>query len=147
MTLTFNRISQLLCYSMLRCNTLQQLLQRKVIVRHAAGSAHLEDMKGYRLFGSGFATRCCAAVFTLLSWHTSHAQVTNTYSHSYVHRPDLALLSYGFVPTREPPILSAVDLPDGFGEVQHPLQSFPETPVNEPGYGEQLVQLAPETSF
>ncbi len=44
--------------------------------------------------------------------------------------------SYGFVPTREPPILSAVDLPEGFGDVQHPLQAFPRTPVVEPGYGE-----------
>ena len=52
------------------------------------------------------------------------AQVTNDYGAGYLHRPDLALLVYGFVPLREPPIMSACDLPHGFGEARH----FPPQP-------------------
>lgn len=53
-------------------------------------------------------------------------QVTNDYGAGYLHRPDLALLVYGFVPLREPPIMSSCDLPQGFGEARH----FPPPPLS-----------------
>lgn len=71
-------------------------------------------------------------------------EVTNTYSHDYVHRPDMALLSYGFVPNRQPPILSAIDLPEGFGDVEHPVAHLVRTPAVEPGYGNWTGQFTTE---
>ncbi len=63
-------------------------------------------------------------------------QVTIDYGHAYLHRPDMALLSYGFVPRRDPPLLSTVDLPSGFGDVRHPREaSYPATPTHDPDYG------------
>lgn len=53
-------------------------------------------------------------------------QVTNDYGEGYLHRPDLALLVYGFVPLREPPIMSSCDLPQGFGEARQ----FPPSPLS-----------------
>lgn len=69
------------------------------------------------------------------------AQVTNNYGTGYLHRPDMAMLVYGFVPGREPPVMSTCDLPDGFGDVRHPQQAYPVTPTLEPDYGE-WVQAA-----
>lgn len=62
--------------------------------------------------------------------------MTNNYGSGYLHRPDMAMLVYGFVPGREPPVLSTCDLPDGFGDVRHPQQAYPVTPTLEPDYGE-----------
>ena len=64
------------------------------------------------------------------------AQVTNNYGSGYLHRPDMAMLVYGFVPGREPPVMSTCDLPHGFGGVRHPQQAYPVTPTPEPDYGE-----------
>lgn len=61
--------------------------------------------------------------------------MTNNYGHNYLHRPDMSLLVYGFVPFREPPVMSTVDLPAGFGSVTHPQIGYPPTPVLEPDYG------------
>jgi hypothetical protein len=66
------------------------------------------------------------------------AQVTNNYGSGYLHRPDMAMLVYGFVPGREPPVMSTCDLPEGFGDVRHPQQAYPVTPTLEPDYGEGL---------
>jgi hypothetical protein len=49
--------------------------------------------------------------------------------------------SYGFTPVREPPIMSAVDLPAGFGEVELLLQGYPQTPAVDPDYGDGWAPL------
>jgi hypothetical protein len=64
------------------------------------------------------------------------AQVTNNYGSGYLHRPDMAMLVYSFVPGREPPVMSTCDLPHGFGGVRNPQQAYPVTPALEPDYGE-----------
>lgn len=38
--------------------------------------------------------------------------------------------------------MSAVDLPDGFGDVELPLQGFPRTPAVDPDYGDGWTLLA-----
>jgi len=62
-------------------------------------------------------------------------EVTNNYGNDYLHRPDMTLLVYGFVPLRDPPIMSTCDLPTGFGDVLHPQLGYPQTPRHDPDYG------------
>ncbi len=40
----------------------------------------------------------------------SKLQVSITYSQNKLHRPDMAMLNYGFLPKRRPPLLCAYDL-------------------------------------
>ena len=40
-------------------------------------------------------------------------QVSVTYQHSTLQRPDMALLQYGFLPPPKPPLLAVHDLPPG----------------------------------
>jgi len=61
-------------------------------------------------------------------------EVTVAYSEGELHRPDQALFSFGFVPPRHPPLLSSVDLPAGFGGVEEPPTSYPQTPIQDPDY-------------
>lgn len=37
--------------------------------------------------------------------------------------------------------MSAVDLPEGFGEVELPLQGYPPTPAHDPDYGDNCALL------
>ena len=54
----------------------------------------------------------------------SYMQVTTNYGPSYLHRPDLALLVYGFVPPRDPPIMSSVSVPRPVGTESASVEGF-----------------------
>eukprot|EP00208_Stichococcus_sp_RCC1054_P008407 CAMPEP_0206151374 /NCGR_PEP_ID=MMETSP1473-20131121/38788_1 /ASSEMBLY_ACC=CAM_ASM_001109 /TAXON_ID=1461547 /ORGANISM="Stichococcus sp, Strain RCC1054" /LENGTH=464 /DNA_ID=CAMNT_0053548919 /DNA_START=346 /DNA_END=1740 /DNA_ORIENTATION=+ len=62
-------------------------------------------------------------------------EVTTNYGQQHLHRPDLALLGYGFVPVREPPLLSSIDLPPGFADGLSPPHGAPSSPTLDPDYG------------
>lgn len=67
----------------------------------------------------------------------SGAQVTHDYQPRVIHRPDIALSIYGFVPRREPPILCAIDLPHF-----HSDNIFKPTELTDEEFGAPLFVFA-----